>query len=103
MSRVWNLSTAVGPEPESQRRLPAPNLTVKHGENQQKTVHIRSDQSYLQAPCDSAGIHTLFSQLRLKNKLKRRRLDHRVFHVFDAFGHFHTNAHAHRWKLERGW
>ena len=71
MSRLWNLSTTVGPQPESQRRLPAANLTVKHGENQQKTVHIRSDQSYLKVPYDYAGIHTLFSQLQLKKKLKQ--------------------------------
>ena len=34
---------SVGPQPESQRRLPAANLTVKHGGKSTKTIHICSD------------------------------------------------------------
>ena len=63
----------LGPQLESQCRLPAANLAVKYGENPQKTIHIRSDQSYLEVPCNSTDIHTLFSQLQLKMMLKRQR------------------------------
>ena len=59
----------------------------------QKTIHIRSDQSYVQSPCTSTDIHTLFSQLRLTLWLKRvngshlSRHFHRPFHtvVQDTF------------------